>query len=162
MIVKKYKGFDVPEGATGFCPETPTKYAAFIRNLEGRQQVMAMRNGSEDRWAYDSTELKDLIELPQEPEAYMPKAGEECEVESDCRGVWKKAMYVGVDSIGSHVFDVDKRHLWRIDSIDILVRPIKTEREKVIEWASNIAPIDRDGVFGALYDLGALTIPAKN
>jgi len=60
----------------------------------------------------------------------FPPIGCECEVESDIRGVWKKAMYVGVDSIGSHVFDVEKTCLWRIDSIDEFVRPLKTEKEK--------------------------------
>jgi hypothetical protein len=77
--------------------------------------------------------------------AFVPEVGEWCEVESDSRGVWLEAMYVGVDSVGSHVFDVDKRHLWRIDSVSKLVRPIKSEREKFIEAVSKILQLhDRD------------------
>lgn len=77
--------------------------------------------------------------------AFVPEVGEWCEVESDSRGVWLEAMYVGVDSVGSHVFDVDKRHLWRIDSVSKLVRPIKSEREKFIEVVSKILQLhDQD------------------
>lgn len=67
--------------------------------------------------------------IPSKAE-WMPVVGEECEVESDIRDVWVKGMYVGIDSIGSHVFDVEKKHLWRIDSISVLVRPLKTAEEK--------------------------------
>ncbi len=78
-----------------------------------------------------------LIEMRPEPAAWMPEVGQFCEVESDVRNDWRKAMYVGVDSIGSHVFDVEKRNLWRIDSINILVRPLKTEAEKKREHNYN-------------------------
>ena len=74
-------------------------------------------------------ELIEMRPIDIEDKEWLPEVGEECEVESDTRDVWKKAMYVGVDSIGSHVFDVERTHLWRIDSISVLVRPLKTAEE---------------------------------
>ncbi len=92
----------------------------------------------------------------------MPEVGQFCEVESDVRNDWRKAMYVGVDSIGSHVFDVEKRNLWRIDSINILVRPLKTaaekERDAFIECSYQATTIpkteDSTEVFGRMFDAG--------
>jgi len=86
--------------------------------------------------------------------AFVPEVGVECEVESDTRGVWKKAFYVGVDSIGSHVFDVEKQYLWRLDSLDEHVRPIKSERDLFVEAAQLAADTTQSTVFGKLYDAG--------
>ena len=157
-IVKKYKGYDIPEGVIRVWKDVFYKFDAGIL-------VCQAVDSDSDCWKESNFNSLDDLDrnndvLVIEPEVYMPKVGGWCEVESDIRNVWKKAMYVGVDSIGSHVFDVEKRHLWRIDSIDVLVRPIKTEREKFIEEATalnnnlGLHPTLED-MLAALYDAGA-------
>lgn len=88
---------------------------------------------------------EELLAKRPEPD-WKPEVGEWYEVESDIRNVWKKAMYIGVDSVGSHVFDVEKRHLWRIDSIGTLVRPIKTQREELIDLVATALQTDDQDV----------------
>ena len=107
-------------------------------------------------------ELIEMRPIAIEDKEWLPEVGEECEVESDTRDVWKKAMYVGVDSIGSHVFDVERTHLWRIDSIGVLVRPLKTaeelERDAFIEGCFNATPLGKTDtyveMFGKMFDAG--------
>jgi len=123
--VEIYEGVKVPDTASHV---KTVGLMLFYRNIGGRLEYYSNAN---DGWRRSEIGLKDVVELPlAEPAAWMPEVGQECEVESDARNDWRKAMYVGVDSIGSHVFDVEKRNLWRIDSINILVRPLKTEAEK--------------------------------
>ena len=155
-VVKKYKGYDVPEGATHFRDGCESYHPMFIKIKDGNQSRI-LASGI-NKWSDGHNYVDNLIELPQEPEPdkWVPKVGEWCEVESDVRNVWKKAMYVGIDSVGSHVFDVEKRHLWRIDSVDILVRPIKTEREQFIEAAKSVwnGKYVIESILGELYDAG--------
>ena len=130
--VEIYEGVKVPDTASHV---KTVGLMLFYRNIGGRLEYYSNAN---DGWRRSEIGLKDVVELPlAEPAAWMPEVGQECEVESDARNDWRKAMYVGVDSIGSHVFDVEKKNLWRIDSINILVRPLKTEAEKKREHNYN-------------------------
>lgn len=116
--------------------------------------IAYQRIGFDKQICKENCYFKPLAKRP-EPE-WVPEVGEWCEVESDTRNVWKKAMYIGVDSIGSHVFDVEKRHLWRIDPIGCLVRPLKTQREEFIEKTLGIYNCGKSSLemAEALYDAG--------
>lgn len=151
--VKKYKGHDVPDGATHYSllSNEFLKWTGSSNNLHhninGRWIAIPFRH------TLNSTD----IELPQEPEQWMPEVGAWCEVESDTHGEHKKAFYVGLSADGSHIFDVEQKWLWRLDT-SMHVRPIKTERERFIEQATKLdaAHVWTSAEFaGDMFDNGA-------
>ena len=154
MIVKKYKGFDVPEGATHYHDE----YRRFYKDCER----VSFSDFLGDQWSNWTASLHvnmpiECVKLPQEPEAYMPKAGEECEM---LIIKWEPVMplFVGEQVVVVEIATAEISY--SISAMEF--RPIKTEREKVIEWInSNIDNIDHyDSVLiGRLYDAGALKMP---
>jgi hypothetical protein len=128
--VKEYKGHKVPEGAACFVEACESYKTHFGKEIDGVEYVFVV-NDTNTEWHEISSSLplavRGAIELPEAK--WEPAVGEECEVESDTRGDWRKSMYVGVDSIGSHVFDVEKSFLWRIDTTKNHVRPVKSAEE---------------------------------
>lgn len=144
-VVTEYKGHKVPEGATRFNEFNGEFYK------EG-PFVYIIRDG----WVsfYANENWFNAIKLPQEPEQYFPQTGTYCEV---LDGIWHKAWYIGRDEDGSPTYRYDGT----LHNGAIQFRPLKTEREKVIEWAhcEFMASGGIDEIFGDLYDMGALTMP---
>jgi hypothetical protein len=125
--VKVFNGHEVPKGANHYDIRFRLPDYNVSRGQETKYYVhhtgkwVVSENG--DDWHSEN-----LIELPEAAQKWEPVVGEECEVESDTRGDWRESMYVGVDSTGSHVFDVEKKHLWRIDTTENHVRPKKSSK----------------------------------
>lgn len=158
-IVKKYKGQDVPEGATHYSKQD----GYFLKN-ERRIYAHLSRGWAAIPLNYH---MGDVIKLPQTPEAYMPKVGEECEFQKcDTDGGldWTYCYVAGETKDGAciilHDAD-DDLHFAFTSNCNIKFRPIKTEREKVVVWAERETEhiITSCKLLGHLYDLGALIIP---
>lgn len=137
MIVKKYKGHDVPEGATHYGANT-------------RDYVEGFYDADSNFWRlpHDNIWMKtnvvsdrsDLIELPQEPEQYMPKVGEGCEYTAirDGDGQYSSIL-AGTWYECTKIIAFHDGCVWTSDNgirplKNTIFRPIKTEREKVIGW----------------------------
>ncbi|PCI53644.1 MAG: hypothetical protein COB36_11975 [Alphaproteobacteria bacterium] len=162
MIVKTYSGHNVPEGATRFRGDSVTHHPFFLKYEDGRQYSHAIPVDKFD-WKKDSNTWSDLIELPQEPETFVPVVGEECEIKSNNN--WNPIDILAVTA--QHVIfnEIGKENEQIVYLLNRKFRPIKTEREKVIEWAlkQDCPPCDgmlsRTDFCGELFDLGALKIP---
>jgi len=170
-IVKTYKGHDVPEGATHYAPKQTGYMEGFYKIIEGNVSFCAVgKSGSSFRSASDFILGREscLIKLPQEPEQYMPKVGDECEYVINDSDSWYKCQIFDIGQVGiymyCHHFDTsDYMYQW-VRKATVAFRPIKTEREKVIEWAMDkvcepLNILDDSKAMGHLYDLGALKIP---
>jgi len=204
IIVKKFKGYDVPEGASNYnfnaykrfykwtdgtvqyceagssiwkfstikgmdglydLPQEPEQYTEENDWLKVGGRVITPNGEAE---IYNITEDSGVItsrgnycrtELSQVPEQYMPKVGDECEWKIGC--LCRKGTYVGINSRGSYVVEIDGEYKG-YHKHQIEFRPIKTEREKVIEWARKEwfgFSGTRESFDGYLFDIGALKIP---
>lgn len=153
--VKTYKGHDVPEGATHF---------------SGVGDLFYRDTGMWNYWSpvelcwrpsCNSVETDDerCVRLPQNPEAYMPKVGEECLWFSDKTQVWTHTKLIAIHESSAWL---EGEAVVSIDYSYEQFRPIKTEREKTEQWAFDqwLAYNGTMNTFcGHLYNLGALTIP---
>lgn len=161
--VKKYRGYDVPEGATHVSREGVLFYCKYDDGWCYWSQPSNSWCQSINDKPFDNT---NCLPLPQAPVAYMPKVGEECEVQKfdqHTTGSWEKCFVVGETQDKTSLVihdDHDVLHFICKEWNSVKFRHIKTEREQVIEWASNEveAMHYKDGL-GKLYDIGALTIP---
>ena len=153
MIVKKYKGFDVPDGATYY----NERWGEFYKEEGGRGFIYISH--SDDWCSFDlegNRNFRDSIVLPQEPEAYIPQVGEECEV---LIIKWEPVMplFVGQQVVVVEIATAEISY--SISAMEF--RPIKTERERVIEFAMSKWEEGTHGkvLLGHLYDKGALKMP---
>jgi len=155
--VKTYKGHDVPEGAICFGAENEMFEACFYK--DGFYWAV-----NKPGWRVEYLAIKDpnyLENLPQEPEQFVPKVGEECEINLDFK--WQTVYICGKNKGGAFVFEDHRGYVDSSIAEITKFRPIKTEREKVIEWA--VKEWKREdypaigNFFGSMYDLGALTLP---
>jgi len=163
-IVKKFKGYDVPEGATHYEAAKGLYKDAFAKKEPSGGWLWYMA-GMSDVWSYAGDPLHNFVELPQEPETFMPKVGEECEFKSSTKSEsWWEGLYVGPARDGLHVVQ-ETNGAGVYARKGFVFRPLKTEREKVIEWAltQDCHPCDgmlsRTDFCGVLFDQGALKIP---
>ncbi len=165
--VKTYKGHTVPDGATGFIPKTDIYTAMFVKD------GFFMRVGCSS-WVVDTNpSVNGIIEgLPQEPEQYTPNVGEWCEWRGKSGGFWVKAKVSAIE-LDTFVFWQDENSGYRPNKFEIMdfssvnVRPIKTEREKVIGAAlggvSGVLETPEVLLFiNQLYDAGMLTMPEND
>lgn len=156
-IVSTYKGHDVPEGSTHYAAQDGCWREGFYDVDEGKFR------GTEfgDCWGDSNMKRKGLIELPQAPEQYMPKVGEECEMK-DCsqKTGWRECYIVGKTKDGIFVAEYQNGDVYAEDGV---FRPIKTLREKVIDQCLEIYHCGKYSVdmAEALYDAGMLTMPGE-
>lgn len=156
-IVKTYKGYDVPEGATHYGAKTWDWTEAFY-NMNDHTCFLA---GEDDKWDHFDNSRNDLIKLPQEPEQWMPEVGEECEWRGKSGGFWVKAKVSAIE-FDTFVFWQDENSKYRPNKFEIMefssvnVRPIKTKRERFIEQGIELRQNfgDRD-LLEQLFDNGA-------
>ena len=124
--VKKYKGYDVPEGATHYLPDTE-KYCEgwyMVNEASGRIKFRHI-NGA----LWHSTHYcipNSAIELPEEPKAeWMPEVGVECEMMAG-PFEWRKCIPLYVGS----VFVVYTANSSEGSLSKNFFRPLKTKEEK--------------------------------
>lgn len=169
-IVKKYKGHNVPSGATHYSDGDAFHEEGFYK-IEGVRTLFSGVQAKYKEWS-ETTGVRRGNLLPQEPDQFMPKVGEECEYNVEqphLAPCFNKVTVIAI--IGKRIYFYDNtddlqenggREIYNTVKYLDHFRPIKTEREKVIEWAyeatSSYGTI-LDGVLGTLFDLGALTIP---
>ena len=176
MIAKKFKGHKVPQGATHYTEKGGDFFILldqdpldFVRPFP----VHRIMFWTGEKWSEGTMdgEVK-MIALPQEPEAYMPKIGEECEClpHNDMWG------FKGISVSVGRIEHISGDHFWwfshteslnvisRLDKADF--RPIKTESEKVVQWTKasirnefGEEVLTHESMFGYLHKIGALTIP---
>ena len=103
--------------------------------------------------------------LPQEPEQFVPKAGEWCEhINDGSRKMYGELLMVGFRSDGTYVMEA-KIHGDLLEFVGNPFRPIKTERERVQEWVESKVDclgdyaLDQAILITKLLDLGCLVIP---
>jgi hypothetical protein len=161
MKVVTHKGFPIPAG-------TIVATASLFYKIDGGVLVCQGLDADSDDWnvsEYESIEdlSRDvsLTYMPKNTEVYMPKAGEECEYRLVEKGEYRKVFYIGLNRSGEHVMDDDLGDLLQFSPC--YFRPIKTDREEVVEWAMCEWEEGNHGkvLLGRLYDLGALKIPTN-
>ena len=157
-IVKKWEGYDVPEKSKhyhkfNFYKVVPCGIVCWVKVGNG--------DGWKRSSVYECEEslIRDgAIELPQEQ--FVPVVGEECEINLDLK--WQEVYICGKTKEGTFVFEDNRGYVDSSVTGTTKFRPIKTEREKVIEGAINIMndSIDdsQEGWAVALYEAGMLTI----
>ena len=171
--VKKWEGNDVPEGATHYSPSGINGKGTFYKLSDDESEVKyywCFASLSDHYWSLADRGLgNDLIELPQEPEQFVPKVGEACEYTAiNSHNGEYSAVEAGRWYECKEIIAFHGGFVWTSDNglrllSNTLFRPIKTEREKVIEWA--VKEWKREdypaigNFFGSMYDLGALTLP---
>ena len=157
--VRTYKGHDVPEGAVRALG------AIFYKVEDGvllcQSMVSPLDDWEESCWpdleSLDKEVDIEVIAIPQEPETFVPVVGEECEM-LITRFEPVMPLFIGDQVI---VIEIASAEIaYNIREMDF--RPIKTEREKVIESLSgkichpSVTEFTKEEVIGALYDLGKL------
>ena len=148
-----------PEGATHCQPDPEADF--FWYNHDERA-ALSKRSG---RWCYShSGEFYWATLIPRPSPAWdgsgLPPVGVECEVCTAQRWVAAKILYIdgrhciaiGADQSGASTHYKTQKTQFR---------PIKTEKERVVEWAMDAANFGENMRRGieALYDAGALKMP---
>ena len=133
------------------------------------QGIQTVTRITEDDGVYVTCGNYCRTELSQVPEAFVPVVGEACEYTAikshngEYSAVEAGRWYECKEIIAFH-----GGFVWTSDNglrllSNTIFRPIKTERERVIEWAMKEWMREdhstTENLFGSMYDLGALTMP---
>ena len=136
--VKEYKGYKVPDGATHYDEAHGVTIAAFAKLDDEGEWLWWVARGDHS-WGYGS-DANNIVELPQEPEAYMPKVGDSCEYTAirDGDGQYSSIL-AGTWYECTKIIAFHDGCVWTSDNgirplKNTIFRPIKTKREKVIGW----------------------------
>ena len=159
MNVKTYKGLKVPEGATHYSDMTNE----FIKH-DGQVHYHSITGWVAIPLKYNLS--PDMAELPQEPEQFVPKVGEECEMLINSwhpKGEWEKVtpLFIGGQLI---VVDIVSAEI-AYNAKEMDFRPIKTERKRIEEWVLSKIDcledfqLDQAIMITKMLDLGCLVIP---
>ena len=154
--VKKYEGYDVPVGSQRFRVKTNEFY-----KKEG--DVIYFWDTSCWEGVASGTTGWDLsVELPQEPETFVPVAGEWCE--HICADLEEAAFIIGRNKDGNIVFQNKQSDVFYCDN-EVFFHPLKSEREKIKEWVESkidcveAFEMDQAIMISLMLDLGCLIIP---
>ncbi|MBL4800203.1 MAG: hypothetical protein JKY50_22635 [Oleispira sp.] len=168
-IVKKFKGHDVPEDAQYFREDCKSYHPLFIKNEDGYQYRIAIPV-SRHKWRLDANEYDNLIELPQEPEAFVPVVGECCESLNSCLAhpEWQEVYICGKTRAGDFVFEDNCGYVDSSITASTKFRPIKTEREKFMGkvaeaiCGATVAQLDEKSnakrIAGIIFDAGLANV----
>lgn len=157
--VKKYKGYDVPEGAVYYVPKTAEHNEAFCD--EDKRVLVSKYRGE---WVEINGQVyagsRSLIELPLEEE-WVPVVGRWCEYQF--AGEWYSGRFHGAcDRLGYFVlYDAGGY----IEIKTTAFRPPKSEREEFIERSIELTELDGSlpvEAFGIQYDNGARFVEAED
>lgn len=149
----KYKGKEVPEGATHY-----SKSIASFYKQEGGKWCIHDTNWILSRLCFEDLNLE---LLPKESQ-FTPEAGTWCEC--DYPSKWTKVFVIGPNSESYTVIELQCGNTIAVGSI-IEFRPLKTEREAFVDWACNVMnnSVDdsQEGWATALYDNGARIVEGE-
>jgi len=163
--VKTFKGHDVPAGATHYGPDTAEWSEGFYKLTNGFWHAT---HGVSLLWFRISNVVvrDDLIEIPQEPEQWVPVVGEECEYLFGFNPALTAAVKIKAVTDEYVIFvETGKKNEQVVPYIKEKFNPVKTEREKIKEWVESKIDCIEDFQFdqaimiNEMLDLGCLVIP---
>ncbi|PHQ78915.1 MAG: hypothetical protein COB66_07945 [Coxiella sp. (in: Bacteria)] len=165
--VKKFKGHDVPEGAKYFREDCMSYHPLFVKN-EGGYQYRIATPVSRHKWRRDAHEYDNLIELPQEPEAFVPVVGEWCaHVDGALWCKYGDLFYVGKCKAGFKVMHSEDGKLLEFGECAIF-EPVRMERDNIRMWVESkidcveAFEMDQAILITKMLDLGCLVIPESD
>ena len=158
-----------PEGATHYGPAGKFHFEAWFKNVSGGPAQVMLTSDSNRLW--HSGLLMDAPLIPRPSPAWdgsgLPPVGVECEISTN-GGAGFRVGCVDAYNRDKSAAMFDFCGIMDCASLDhCLFRPLKTEKERVVEVAAQVAGYGKDAtivpiVIGRLYDAGMLKEPTND